>query len=313
MTSIEKIGDFQKEFVEAVRARADGIFAHWDLDKERDSGKQYPRYLSANLAPLIEAIEPLNMANNVFRNILAEFNSDVKKLLVSRSPAEFMRNIGQLWQVDALEGIPGVIEGLVKTNLDLALSFGISFPHLSGANTSLYGEALLEYLFSDHGYRTVSGRCIQAPKLFSALEWDASASSNTGVGGVNEEIETIKSMLKDLERQVRTTRGEMTAERYLRDIARVCVEVTGDRMYDLEGRYERLKKKHAGNHEAKLVSWFDSFGNLAEATILPAVETALSGIGTIQLNPKIVTALATFCSVTVRKATEHAYLQVIGF
>jgi hypothetical protein len=61
-----------------------------------------------------------------------------------------------------------------------------------------------------------------------------------------------------------------------------------------------------------MIDWFDSFGDLAEASLLPVVEGIISGAFNIQLNPLVAAAIGTFCSVTVRKATEHSYLTLLG-
>jgi hypothetical protein len=80
----------------------------------------------------------------------------------------------------------------------------------------------------------------------------------------------------------------------------------------LKKRYEALKEKYKEKNKKKLIDWFDSFGDLAEASLLPTVEGIISGAFNIQLNPLVAAAMGTFCSVTVRKATEHSYLLLLG-
>jgi hypothetical protein len=62
----------------------------------------------------------------------------------------------------------------------------------------------------------------------------------------------------------------------------------------------------------KLLVWFDSFGDMAEASLLPVVEEILNGALGVQLNPLIAAAVGTFCSVMARKATERSYLTLLG-
>jgi murein DD-endopeptidase MepM/ murein hydrolase activator NlpD len=291
----------QKLIFEALGTMSGNVFKDWDYSEELNSTEQYPEHLGEDFAPLIEAIEPLNIAKNTFTEALGELYDDIKRLRES-SPAEFLNNLREVFNVSALREVPTFLTSLAKVNIDLALSFGISFWRLPNQPRSEHMKALLAYLFNDGGYKTVSCKSIDAPHFFSAFDEKHSPSTED-----SDDIRTIRAMLKDLEKQVRTVREQMTAERFIRDTARICVEVTGNYQYDLKNRYETLKN----TRDSKLVGWFDSFGNLAEALVLPAAETILSGVGTIQMNTQLVSALATFCSVSARKAMEHAYLEAV--
>ena len=312
MGTIEKVAEFQKKFATAVQDQVGSILAGCDVAKEEASGKPYPVSINANFAPLIEAILPLHLADNVLKSLLKELSDDIAELTKSKNLADFKNNLERLVKVDALQGVPDVIKSLVKMNVDLALSFAMSAQNLADVKLESYGDAILEYLFAEKGYRTVSGKSIEPPRLFGAPEWVWPEELPVDLASIEKEIKTIKGMVKDLEKQIRAARDQMTADRYIRDITRIGVEVTGDQMYGLTSRYDILKKRFPKSPGDKLVRWFDSFGDLAEASVMPAVETILTGIGNIELNPHIVVGVATFCSVTVRKATEHAYMQVLG-
>lgn len=303
MCKVENINNSLKTFVDAIIEKLnDGIFTNIDLEKEAKAKEQYPVYLTANLAILVEAIEPLNLADQTFENILKEIDGDLKKLLKSKGPDEFFSNIKKLFDVKASEQLPDVFKSLLETNTDLALSFGISWKHFPNLNAKYYGNAILGYFFNEKGYTTVSGKSIQPPQLASASEDEE-----------GNDIPAIKKMIKDLKQQIQKAGEQATAEQYIRDMTRISVEVTWDQIYGLEKRYKELKEKYGkDDKKKKLVAWFDSFGELAAASVLPVVETVLSGIGDVELNPKIVTGIGTFCSTTARKAIEHAYLQAIG-
>jgi hypothetical protein len=90
------------------------------------------------------------------------------------------------------------------------------------------------------------------------------------------------------------------------------VETSGDKLYDLRRRYVNFVATYQGESKRKLIDWFDSFGDLAEASLLPVVEGIISGAFNFELNPLIAAAIGTFRSVTTRKATEHSYLTLLG-
>lgn len=311
MNAANNINGFLESFVKAVVGKLDSIFSNWKFDEETNAKEQHPIYLTADLAPLVEAIAPISMANKAFKGILVEVSTDLKKLLQSKNNDDFLANLKKLFEVETLQQLPAVLKSSVEMNIDLALSFGISLKHFPNLDAKLYSNAVLEYFFNEEGYITVSGKSIQSPQLLSALELQTSAATQ-GLT-VNEEIVALKKMVKDLKKQINSAWEQATAERYIRDMTRIGIEVTWNQVYSLKNRYATLKGNYGeDDKKKKLVSWFDSFANLAEASVLPAIETVLSGIGQVELNPKIVTAIGTFCSVTARKATEHAYLQTIG-
>lgn len=312
MKILDKISGFQTKFAAAVRDEAEHLLIGGDVEKEVKSGKAYPVSINANFAPLIDAVLPLHLADNLLKDILQELSNDLSDLLKSNNLSDFKDNLHALVDIDALQAVPDVIKSLVQMNADLAVSFAMSIKNLAHLELKSYEEAILEYFFAEEGYRTVSGKSIEAPRLFSAPQWVWPDDIPTDPAALEKEIRMVKAMVKDLEKQIRTAKDQMTADRYIRDISRIGVEVTGNQRYGLPGRYDALKKKFSQPPQDKLVRWFDSFGDLAEASVMPVVETTLAGIGSIQLNAHVVAGVATFCAVTVRKATEHAYLQMLG-
>ena len=305
MSRLETIGDLQTTIFEAMKEMSGSIFKSWDYSKEEASAGQYPEHLGGDLADfaaLIEAVEPLSLASGTLTKIRAELESDIKNLRRSDDPLEFLNNLREVLQINALQEVPVVLQSLARTSVDLALSFRVAFWRLPNQQRSEYRKALLEYFFNEGGYKTVSGKSVRAPGFFRTLDEKQASSTDD-----SDEPKAIKAMLRDVEKQIGAARELITAERFIRDTSRVCVEVTGNQQYDLKARYETLKN----TRDSKFVGWFDAFGNLAEALVLSAAETILSGAGNLQLNEKIVSALATFCSVSARKAMEHAYLESI--
>jgi hypothetical protein len=198
----------------------------------------------------------------------------------SRNYDEFINNFRDLVEIDKLKGAPDVVRGIVHMEVGLTLSFVAATKNLGGFQTEEYEHSLREYFFSQNGYETVSGNLITPPKL----------------SNINRPAD------------IRELGNRIDAERYIRDITRIIVETSGDTLYGLKNRYKALKEKYQEKNKNKLVDWFDSFGDLAEASLLPTVEGIISGAFNIQLNPLVAAAIGTFCSVTVRKATEHSYL-----
>jgi hypothetical protein len=160
----------------------------------------------------------------------------------------------------------------------LALSFIAAMNNFETLRMKDYEGSFNQYFFSREGYKTVSGDLIIRPKL---------------------------------PKNIRETGDQINAERYIRDMTRIVVETTGDKLYNLRERYARFAATYQEGFKKKLIDWFDSFGDLAEASLLPVVEGIVNGAFNIELNPLVAAAIGTFCSVTTRKATEHSYLTLL--
>jgi hypothetical protein len=93
---------------------------------------------------------------------------------------------------------------------------------------------------------------------------------------------------------------------------RIMAETTGDSLYSLRNRYSAFSTKYKEKYQKKLVDWYDSFGDLAEASLSPVVESTINGALSLRINPLVAASVGTFCSVTTRKATEHSYLNLLA-
>lgn len=185
------------------------------------------------------------------------------------------------------------MRGIVHMEIGLVLSFVTVLKNFEGLQMKDYAESLNQYFFSRDGYKTVSGDLIMRPQFPKVRNLQDAK----GIG------------------------NQINAERYIRDITRIVVETSGDALYNLRPRYARLVQqyqedaRHAIGRFAvakkKLIDWFDSFGDLAEASLPPAVEGMINGVLNRNVNPLIAAAIGTFCSVTARKATEHSYLALL--
>jgi hypothetical protein len=283
MNEIKKLADFQDSFVRKVREIGASLLTGNPTD-ELASGKDFPVSTKADFSLLIGEISALNETQNLFKDIVTELKSDVSHLLRSKDYDQFADNFRDLVQIDQLKRLPEVIRGIVHMDVGLTLSFVAATKNLAELKMEDYEDSFNNYFFSKDGYKTVAGNLIVPPKL-------PKLSNLTDIKALGNGID---------------------AERYIRDMTRIMAETSGDRSYDLRKRYTELLRRYEEQSKKKLIDWFDSFGDLAEASLLPVVEGIISGAFNMQLNPLVAAAIGTFCSVTVRKATEHSYLTLLG-
>ena len=283
MPGIDTLSVFQDQFYDLVKKMSTNLLKG-DVAEELKSGKDFPIATKADFSLLIGEIGSLKEAERFSTDVVEELKSDFDRLLKSRTFEEFTDNFRGLARIDALHNLPDVVRGILHMEVGLTLSFVAATKNLEGFRIEDYEDSFNQYFFSKDGYKTVSGSLITRPALpkVSSLE----------------DIKQIGSRID--------------AERYIRDMTRIIVETSGDKLYNLRPRYTAFIKKY-GNDSAKkkLIDWFDSFGDLAEASLLPVIEGVLNGSLNVQLNPLVAAAIGTFCSVTVRKATEHSYLTLL--
>jgi hypothetical protein len=283
MDGLKSLIDFQDGFVRKVNEKSPDLLKG-DVAAEVDSKKEFPVATKADFSLLISEIIALKETQNLFKDVMAELRTDFGGLLRSKDYNEFADNFKDLVEIDALKKLPEIVRGIVHMEVGLMLSFGAATKNLKGFKIEDYEDNFRQYFFSKNGYVTVSGNLITPPRL-------------PKVGSLAD--------IKDLGNRIE-------GERYIRDMTRIIVETSGDKLYDLRKRYKALEKKYPDDANKKLIEWFDSFGDLAEASLLPTVEGIISGAFNLQLNPLVAAAVGTFCSVTVRKATEHSYLMHLG-
>jgi hypothetical protein len=282
MAGLKALSDFQDQFSKLVKEKSTHLLKG-NVADELTSGKEFPISTKADFSLLIGEIGALKETENLFDDIVAELKSDFNKLLKSKTYDEFANNCKDFVQIDQLRRVPDVVRGILNMEVGLTLSFVAATKNLQGFRIEDYEDSFNQYFFSNNGYKTVSENLITRPKL----------------PNINRPQD-----IKDIG-------GHIDAERYIRDMTRIIVETSGDRLYNLRTRYELFSKRYQKKDEKKLIDWFDSFGDLAEASLLPVVEGIIDGAFNIQMNPLVAAAIGTFCSVTVRKATEHSYLTLL--
>lgn len=289
MKGVKQIFDFEDHFFKIAFEKSNELLKGGEgiVESELASGKDFPVSIKSDFGVLIGEVHALNKALGFVENLILEIRQDFKKLLKSKSFEGFIDNFADLVDVEELKKLPDVARDLIHMQAGLVLSFGAVIKNYKGLDINRYGDSFNQYFFSKKGYQTVSRDLVVLPKLpkFSKL-------------GDQPDLRIIGN--------------QINAERYLRDMIRIIVETGGDGLYNTRNRYEQLEKKYGEDDgKKKLVEWFDSFGDMAEASLLPVAEEVLNGAFGVELNPLIAAAVGTFCSVTARKATEHSYLTLL--
>jgi hypothetical protein len=283
MTGVKYLADFQDRFFTIVNEKSTKLLKG-NVAEELASGKDFPITTKADFSILIGEISALKETEDLLKDIAAEVKSDFNKLLKSRTYDDFANNFRDFVQIDQLRKVPDVFRGIVHMEIGLTLSFVAATKNLQGFRMEDYEDSFNQYFFSKDGYKTVSGNLIARPQL--------------------PKIGDLADM--------KAIGNRIDAERYIRDLTRIVVETSGDKLYDLRRRYTHFVATYQGEPKKKLIAWFDSFGDLAEASLLPVIEGIVNGAFSIEMNPLIAAAIGTFCSVTTRKATEHSYLTLLG-
>jgi hypothetical protein len=109
--------------------------------------------------------------------------------------------------------------------------------------------------------------------------------------------------------ELRAFFSQKTADQFIRKLLQVTGESTGDAIFNLRTRYPKLTSRPDSSKELR---WFSGMATLAESTVTSAVEEALLGAATFTTNPLFAASLGTFAGTAARKATQHAFLEVIG-
>jgi hypothetical protein len=280
---IKKLFEFQDGFFNAVTKAGKKMFTG-NLDDELKSKSDQPVSFKVDFGLLINEISVLAKGQDLIKEIFEELDSDFKNLFKSKNYDEFVTYFEELIEIDTLKKVPDVLRDIIHMEVGLTLSFIVALKNFRQLKIDDYLDSFNQYFFSKNGYRTVSGDLIVRPK-FPKI---SSVSKITDIG------------------------NQINAERYIRDMTRIMGETTGDGLYSLRNRYDELSAKYKEKSRKKLVDWYDSFGDLAEASLLPVVESTINGALNLRVNPLVAAAVGTFCSVTTRKATEHSYLTLLG-
>jgi hypothetical protein len=182
--------------------------------------------------------------------------------------------------------------GLLRREGSIAVSFVTTLRNIADPRTVTgIRDGWTHYFFAEQGFVTVDDVTIVPPDQLGALKSQLMESGP----------EVLKSLL-----------SERKADRYVRDLIRVLLEVVGDIRYDnLRERYQALLSRVGdADTQAKATRWFRGIGSHAEAVVTSAVEEATLGVATFQTNPLIAAAAATYAGTAARKAAQHVFLSL---
>ena len=279
---IKRLFEFQDSFFKAIRKAGDKLFTG-NLDVELKSKADNPVSFKVDFRSLINEINALAKGQDLIEEIFEELEKDFENLFKSKNYDEFITYFEDLIEIDTLKKVPDILRNIIHMEVGLTLSFVVAIKNLKELQLDAYLDSFNQYFFSKSGYKTVSGDLIVRPKF-------------PKISSVTE--------IKDIGNQI-------NAERYIRDMTRIMAETTGDGLYNLRYRYNEFTAKYREKSKKKLVDWYDSFGDLAEASLLPVVESTINGALSFRINPLMAAAVGTFCSVATRKGTEHSYLTLL--
>lgn len=212
--------------------------------------------------------------------------NDLRKLLGDLSKGQLAQIEPELAQL-----IPDSLQ-FVRQQLAVGLSLGALF-NVGGDTQKIIPAVTAAYqsYFFAQGFSTLEGGRISAPTFPSVDAKDAS--------------------LEKIEAEVRHFASRKTADQYIRDLTRIAVEASGDALFSLPDRYNRL----IGRNDAigKLEqSWFKGFADLAESTVISTLEEAVQGVGAFSGNPLIAASIATFAGAAARKLTQDVFFLEIN-
>jgi len=167
--------------------------------------------------------------------------------------------------------------------------------------------ALMAYLFTKEGYKTIDGSSIVSPVHLTDL---FSLPPDVSSGDLSKIESYFSNELKQLKSQFSRTTGET----YMRDSIRIIVESSYNTARSLEADYQTVDSYARGKStdiEKKFVSWFKGFSAMAESAAMRVVELVTHGISTFQTNPLIAAAAGTFAGTVARKLAQDAFLDVL--
>ena len=243
MKGVKQIFDFEDHFFKLASEKSNKLLkgSGGIVESELASGEYFPVSIKSDFGVLIGEVHALNKAQEFAENLILEIQRDFKKLLKSKSFEEFINNFTDLIEVKKLKELPDIARDVIHMQVGLALSFVAVIKNCNDPDINRYGDSFNHYFFYKKGYETVSGDLVVRPKLPKL----------------------------DDQPDLKIIGNQINAERYLRDMIRIIVETGGDGLYNTRTRYKQLKEKYGEDDtKKKLVGWFDSFGDMAEASFL---------------------------------------------
>lgn len=263
------------------------------LSQLRDGTIRTPRGLDLRLGKLLDAADLGDLLgpqddDRLLARLAGRVGGIAKELLDGRGIgpiADSMKTIFRISDGDSID-----LGGILRRQASIAVSFVTTLKNLADPRTVTdIREGWTQYFFGEDGFVTIDDIPIVPPDQLGGLK-DRLLESGPGM---------LKSAL-----------SERKADRYVRDLIRVLLEVVGDIRYDdLRGRYRALLDR-LGETDAqtKAVRWFRGVGSQAEAIVTSAVEEAALGVAQFQTNPLIAAAAATYAGTAARKAAQHVFL-----
>jgi len=219
---------------------------------------------------------------------------DIVHIFAARGDAKQLEQAWKdLWSRDDWKRALEAIRQFGAHQALLGVSFLTTLRHFTdveGLATAI-AEGYQRYFFDKEGFSTLDGISVRQP--------------STPTLGLQDEKEMTK--LKEFF-------GLQTAERYLRDLLRIAVELAGDRQYQLARRLQRLEGDANLNQEtlALAKSWFAGFSSMSEGLVMSSVEQMTQGVSSFSANPLVAAAASTLAAIAARKATQHAFLWQLG-
>jgi hypothetical protein len=291
----------QERIAGALDHGGNGLLPELSLDGDllrqlRAPQVKTPQGLVLGLGRLLAAADDLdelaetNGVEGLFDKLRGRVDGVAKELLEGRGVASLARSVKDIFESSG-DDTAG-LGGLLRRQASIAVSFVTTLRNIPGPRTlTAIREGWTQYFFAEQGFVTLDEAPIVPPDQLGALK---SRLMDAGP-------EVLKSVL-----------AERKADRYVRDLIRVMLEVVGDIRYDdLRERYRTLLGKVDDEEaRAKATRWFRGVGSHAEAIVTSAVEEATLGVAQFQTNPLIAAAAATYAGTVARKAAQHVFVSL---
>jgi len=265
------------------------------LSQLRDAGVKTPRGMRLGLGHLLDVVDLSDLAgvsddDGLLAKLRGRVGGVAKDLLEGQGITPLAASVKAIFRSSGDGNLE--LGGILRRQASIAVSFVTTFKNIADPNTlTAVREGWTRYFFDEHGFVTLDDVPIVPPDQLGALK--------------DRLLEAGPEVLKSIVSQ-------RTADRYVRDLIRVMLEVVGDIRYDdLGARYRAfLAKVPDKDAQAKATRWFRGVGSHAEAIVTSAVEEATLGVSQFQTNPLIAAAAATYAGTAARKAAQHVFLSL---
>jgi hypothetical protein len=265
------------------------------LSQLRDGRVNIPRGLTLGLDRLLDVTDLSDLAGvrddgGLLTKLRGRVGGVAKDLLEGQGIAPLAASVKAIFKSSGDGNL--ALGGILRRQASIAVSFVTTLKNVADPNTlTAVRDGWTRYFFDERGFVTLDDVPIVPPDQLGALK--------------DRLLEAGPEVLKSIV-------SERTADRYVRDLIRVMLEVVGDIRYDdLGARYRAfLAKVPHTDAQAKATRWFRGVGSHAEAIVTSAVEEATLGVSQFQTNPLIAAAAATYAGTAARKAAQHVFLSL---